>query len=776
MKKGLLTVCVAVLMLLLLSSCSDDNDEILGPSKEDPGLDRETRSGTLELPEDTTIGFNGLEVVTFAGSSDVGEDGAFAVPSPKADNYQIIFFVSKSTRNPIYLGLYNPLNVQVQSNVSSTALCLALINPMLIYSDVSKRSVYLDAVREHNRFPDLLQMLYIAYADNAETALDYDTNPVMYQLLVQIIREVLEQLGNHRGGNPLDLDPPQILEADGTNIIFSNPRHIWYSAGIHPKDGNQTDIVTIDRVSTSLSFEWGFPPKIEITEPQETIYDLGNGEFDIKIAGGYDFTKISQWNNPTGRATLLNTGQSMLYMMELLIGQMPTSQLSGLGGHIGITPSRAAEINVSLDQGNSQGLLAAFCGLVEDNSQGIVDWIWQESMTNASREYIEIGARLTAKLALALRLLGFTDSQSHFFLDMIYAPKEIIYHITQTNGEITTPTINYPPEARFRITPPAGIVGTNFVFDASISTDDNDSIEQLSFRWDWESNGVWDTGWIEGDPVISHIYNEPGAYQVTLEVRDSGMLTSRTARTLNVGGGAGTANRVKLFRDNLPWSTNAMVNMLEALGFTEGEGEYTYEVISSDMFATVPLIPGEDLVIISNDQNQTFYNNYAASQLRFTNFVLNGGSLFWEACDEGWAGGSMAEAGVILPGNVTATLSFDRNNFVTDQNLPLVSGLPDELEHNYASHENFTNLPDGTTVYMVDSENKATLIEFNIGLGWIIITGQPLEHQYVYSSSGMEELLERIVSHFTGKTVEDERGVRPEPLLPLKDSKGTIIH
>ena len=90
------------------------------------------------------------------------------------------------------------------------------------------------------------------------------------------------------------------------------------------------------------------------------------------------------------------------------------------------------------------------------------------------------------------------------------------------------------------------------------------------------------------------------------------------------------------------------------------------------------------------------------------------------------------------------------------------------MDHNYASHESFSNLPDGTTVYCVDESNNPTLIEFNLGGGWIIVTGQPLEHQYenIYGASDMEKLLPRIVSYFTGKTLPKSL---PKRVLPASE-------
>jgi len=392
-----------------------------------------------------------------------------------------------------------------------------------------------------------------------------------------------------------------------------------------------------------------------------------------------------------------------------------------------------------------------------DNSEAIAYWVWQEYQNEAAHKWLDGVSSLIKNVALVLKLLGFVNEQGPFFLDLIFAPNDVTYFVTQTNGVITSTSLNIPPIGGFVISPPAGKVTTTFDFDASTTVDDNDILANLQFRWDFDGDGSWDTPW-NSSPDAAHQYTEAGSYHVFMEAIDTHGATASVSHTLNVIG-VGTATHVKLFRDAIPWykisspwNRDAQVEVLEALGFTHGTGANTYEIISSSSFATVALIPGEDLIILSNDQAQTFYDNYAANQIRFTDFVYNGGSMFWEACDGGWNGGFMDEAGVILPGNVTGLLEVDSYNYVADQALPLVAGMPATMDHNYASHESFIDLPDGVIVYTTDSQNRATLLEFNFGGGWILITGQPLEHQYrqIFGNPDMEELLPRVIGHFTG--------------------------
>lgn len=760
MKKSILFIIIAILSIFLITSCSDDSSNPTGPSSE-PTMEKETRSGTLSIPEQSTIQLNELEVTTFAESSDLDQNGNFSVEAPEADKYQILFFMSKISGNPIYLGLYDPLQRSVEANITSTALALTLFNPYLIYSDQVQRSEYLDAIQQNSKFSELLTELETAYQSNADIALDYDTHPATYQLVAQLIQETMEYLGG-RNERPIG-EPPYIEDAEGADITFVSPRFVWYAAGIHPNGNELSDVVSVKRKETILSFDWGFPPVV-VTEPRETNYELGDGDFEIFVTKDIDFTKITQWDDPVGRATILNTGQSILYIIELIIGNLPTPNLATLPNHINITSGQAIQLGLDIAQGHPQEFLMHFCDLLASNSESIAYWIWQETQANAAHQFLSTATHIFKNISFVLRLLGYANEQGPFFFDLVFAPEEITYFITQENGVITSTEINDPPVAEFSVNPPAGIIEIEFTFDASQSYDDNDNLNELDFRWDWESDGDFDTSW-SSNYIANHTYYESGSYNITLEVRDSGELTSSVVHILNVGGGAGSATHVKLFRDNLPWESNAMVDMLQSLGFSEGIGENTYEIITSDQFSTVPLIPGEDLIIISNDQNQTFYNNYATSQTRFTNFVYMGGSMFWEACDEGWAEGSIIEAGIVLPGNLITDFDYDYWNYVTDQNLPLVSGLPDAMDHNYASHESFSNLPDGTTIYCVNEEDEATLVEFNLGAGWIIVSGQPLEHQYehIYGSPDMEELLPRIASYFTGQIIS--RGYERSPLL-----------
>jgi hypothetical protein len=762
-KLGLLASLILILALVL--GCSDKEESSSVGPQVSPPIATEVVQGELKIADNVGITPDELTVLTFAGEQAVGGNGSFNVSTPRTEGLQVLLFNENVSGKPVYLGLYDPGDDNLQANDTSTALCLALMNPFLVYATQEQRREYLEAVKQSPYYDDLLNLLKNAYAANAAKALDYETNPAIYQTSVLLMKEVMERLGSKKLNGayyPELYEPPYIVDAAGPDITFVSPRYAWYVAGTYPDNGALKETITLNRKEKVVNFEWGWPPRVH-SDPAETPYQLGDGYYKIYLAQGYDFTKILEFNDPVGRGTLYNSGQSILYIVDLIVGALPIPDFAKLPHYLRVRAEDAWELGRDIADRDVTEFLIDFLDLMAYNSEQIALWIWLGYQNEAAHKWISEAAGLIQNVALVLKLLGFLNEQGPFFLDIVFAPHEVTYFVTQEGGVITSMTENHPPAAAFMITPPAGVIGTLFTFDASTTIDDNDALGSLEFRWDFDGDGTWDTQFAN-DYTATHTYEVQGSYMVLLEVRDTHGSSSQVSRVLNIGGGAGTATHIKLFRDNIPWygssppfNVDAQVVVLESMGFTEGVGPYTYEIIPSSQFGTVDLIPGEDLIILSNDQSQTFYNNYAANQVKFTNFVYMGGSMFWEACDGGWNQGYMDYAGVILPGNVDGVLSYDYYNYVTDQALPLVSGLPDQLDHNYASHEGFTNLPEGTITYTTDSYGRATLLEFNLGGGWMLMTGQPLEHQYrsVYGSPDMEELFPRVISHFTGVSLKN---------------------
>ncbi len=71
------------------------------------------------------------------------------------------------------------------------------------------------------------------------------------------------------------------------------------------------------------------------------------------------------------------------------------------------------------------------------------------------------------------------------------------------------------PVAALVVKPAFGVAGSTFSADGSGST----GVGTLRARWDWENDGLFDTGWADS-LTAQHVYTEAGDYTVRLEVRD----------------------------------------------------------------------------------------------------------------------------------------------------------------------------------------------------------------------------------------------------------------
>lgn len=75
------------------------------------------------------------------------------------------------------------------------------------------------------------------------------------------------------------------------------------------------------------------------------------------------------------------------------------------------------------------------------------------------------------------------------------------------------------------VKPEQGHICTEFLLDASQTRDDEDSLDQLTFRWDFENDGIWDTKKLDS-ARITHVFPQAGLHETRLLVEDpSGLMT-----------------------------------------------------------------------------------------------------------------------------------------------------------------------------------------------------------------------------------------------------------
>jgi hypothetical protein len=109
---------------------------------------------------------------------------------------------------------------------------------------------------------------------------------------------------------------------------------------------------------------------------------------------------------------------------------------------------------------------------------------------------------------------------------------------------------NQPPVAAFAWSPESPTDRDDVRLDGGLSTDDQRTAGNLRFRWDFDSDGVWETDW-SADAITFHRFRGAGVQRVTLEVRDRYGVSAQVTRSFGV---APVPDPGTPFGTNDPWT------------------------------------------------------------------------------------------------------------------------------------------------------------------------------------------------------------------------------
>lgn len=171
-------------------------------------------------------------------------------------------------------------------------------------------------------------------------------------------------------------------------------------------------------------------------------------------------------------------------------------------------------------------------------------------------------------------------------------------------------------------------------------------------------------------------------------------------------------NPVLIIQDSYPWGYDSIQQILNNNGIA-------YDQVDSSYMATIDLSVYE-LVIIPSEQSWDFYNAWDANIGRFETYVEAGGAL--------WLSGTTQGRMPLMPGGVINQYGPDSYNDVLLPDHPWVAGVSGQIFGSSASHNYFTNLSPGSQVVAQSmGYGQATLVDYGMGAGRIMLTGQTLE-------------------------------------------------
>jgi len=733
-----LIACLALAAALACVSCSTTT----GPSDADPpspGIATRTVSGEIALPEGSPHDASALRVLSLADSETVASDSSFDLLVPDTDTKQVVAVVT-STGDLVLLGVVGrSASSDIVVDAASTAETLVRMNPFTTMFTEGDRSVVAEAAELKAGWTSLIETIEDAVTTGAGT-LSGTPLVTASQLSSELVIDALddEPLG------PSQLMDPWLEDVDGDSVTWVNPDPVCYSAVFRSMTSVDSVIVAVGVDRGRVRVTPGWPPTVHVTAGTRTHIDIGDGTYRTRLVAS-SFRSYDD-STPEGLATVQNAGRAVTEVVALVSGTVAVRDGAGLD-LVGRGPET---LGGAVSAHDAHRMVREVASLVDDECDQVSEWIWGETNSDCA-DFLSTLCPVLSEIAFATGIIADGESRVPFFARLVSSEPTSEISISQLDGVMTQVGSQLPPSAAFSVNHAFVAPGESVTFDASGVTDPDDATHLLAVRWDWQNDGVWDTAWSTGK-TATRTYPDAGSYDVVMQVRDPHLLNDSVIHSVTVGGCEETAVHVIVVRDAIPWSPDipAVLDlMLEVMGFDEGEGPNRYEVITAEELGVIDLTPGEDLVIIQNDQPQTFYNDYAANQVRVQQFVEQGGTIFWEACDRGWQGGSIANAGIVLPGNVTLTPYETWYNYVDISGAPLVEGLPEFLYGQYASHESIGSLPDGAVVYITNDAGGATLVEYGVGDGWVLLSTQPLEWNFYNNWSG-GQVMPNVVGHVLG--------------------------
>lgn len=168
--------------------------------------------------------------------------------------------------------------------------------------------------------------------------------------------------------------------------------------------------------------------------------------------------------------------------------------------------SVAPVADAGADQEAVAGDTVSFDGSGSTDNVGVVSWIWtfvdgvQRTLSGSTAQYT-------------------FDGPGTFIVTLTVEDAE-----DNSDTDTVAITVLSPPTAAFSVSPEAGDITVTFEFDAGSSYDFEDPLDALQARWDWNGDGVWDTGW-SYDLTAYFWFGSAGNYTVIVEVMDSDGMT-----------------------------------------------------------------------------------------------------------------------------------------------------------------------------------------------------------------------------------------------------------
>lgn len=543
MKFVLKRLLLSFALLFSISSCDlfrADVDD--GESDEVP---QRNITSQISLPSQSSLSGDELQIISSLDSEPTETESEVELNTVQGNKQQILIATSESD-NPVLLSVLSDTTKGSNSVMTptSTAKSLILMNPFFIGTSSSQRDFILKEAENHGQFDDLVDDIETLLIKDPENTLNYQVHPGIYRTAASIAIDILGGSDQIKSYAETKSEAPWIEDvADDPAVTFFNPRTIYYGVGIdNTSDEDVNNVISLSAQASHFSYEFDWPPIVR-TDPTEKEYDLGDGQFEVEMVTGFDFSSndVYQWSTPNGRATWSNVGKGILLMVDLVVGisTIPDASMSRLVPQSTEIRAITIQMGTHLAEKDATNFFIDLLELINAHSEAILLWLWEDATTDAARSYITQIHKVLGNVNTAVKVITTAESGLNralpFATDLIKAKNSTSITLIQENGNLTDNLINEAPEKPTLNVGKRNVTVGEEIQITTASTDPDG--ETVSYRINWGNGqyGQWSDFLPSGSNyTASHVYQEEGDITISTKARDESGGISELSEPLNV--------------------------------------------------------------------------------------------------------------------------------------------------------------------------------------------------------------------------------------------------
>ncbi len=424
-----------------------------------------------------------------------------------------LIFVSDESDNLITVAFVNTVAYEsgefdISANTIADGMILSV--PRLHGIERETRFEILEAAQEHEKYELLVESVESGIENNLNSFIDPELTLSVWQPAFEIVNEVLEVVERQsklQKIKSVDLDLPHILDSENVDDIeIVNPTMIFYNY-IFGNDVNDYLIAGKDQ-----AWKFSFTSGISITEPSKELFGHGLGQSNVRFDAGSN--KASVGNLVRGFCIALD----MALFCPITSKQIENFIEGNILSFDNLPDFKSANSYKEI----LSGVISYFDP--QEHPERLDKFIKFafKGVKGGYKKYIGLIKKLNAIAYTANLLIDGTQSAIPFLWDLFTKPTVIDCVINNEASAFSFTCDNQPPVAMIERSP-KGYVAVNqaVTYTTEGTSDDNDSIEELETRWDFDNDGNFESNWSTNNKVIEHTYTSEGVYEVKLEVRDS---------------------------------------------------------------------------------------------------------------------------------------------------------------------------------------------------------------------------------------------------------------